>query len=68
MVMHFVPILHKHCRSETNFSVFIYDKTSLKLYASFRIFLAVFMEKFPKIHYLNYVKRGIDIDFSLKFD
>ena len=59
MVMHFVPILHKHCRSKTNFYVFIYDKTSLKFCASFRIFLAVFMEKFQKIHYLNYVRRGI---------
>ena len=59
MGMHFVPILHKHCNSKTSFYVFIYDKTSLKFYASFRIFLAVFIEKFQKIHYLNYVRRGI---------
>ena len=59
MVMHFVPILHKHCRSKTNFYVFIYDKTSLKFCASFRISLAVFMEKFQKIYYLNYARRGI---------
>ena len=36
-----------------------YDKTSLKFCASFRIFLAVFIEKFHKICYLNYVRRGI---------
>ena len=59
MEMHFVPILHKRCRSKTKFYVFIYDKTSLKFCASFRIFLAVFMDKFQKIHYLNYVRRGI---------
>ena len=53
MVMHFVPILHRCCRSKTNFYVFSYDKTSLKFCASFRFFLAVFMEKFPKIRYLN---------------
>ena len=60
MVMHFVPILHKLCRSKTNFYVFSYDKTSFKFYASFRIFLAVFMEKIQKICYLYYVRRGID--------
>ena len=27
MVMHFVPILHRCCRSKTNFYVFSYDKT-----------------------------------------
>ena len=59
MVMHFVPIRHKRCRSKTNFYVFIYDKTSLKFCASFRIFIAVFIEKFQTIHYLNYVRRGI---------
>ena len=64
MVMHFVPILHKRCRSKTNFSFFIYDKTSLKFCASFRIFLAVFMDKFQKIHYLNYVRRGIGTNLS----
>ena len=53
MVMHFVPILHRYCRSKTNFYVFSYDKTSLKFCASFRFFLAVFMEKFQKICYLN---------------
>ena len=57
--MHFVPILHKHCRSNTNFYVFSYHKTSLEFCASFRFFLAVFMEKFQKILYLNYVRRGI---------
>ena len=59
MVMHFVPILHKGCRSKTNFYVFIYDQTSFKFCASFRIFIAVFIEKFQKIHYLSYVRRGI---------
>ena len=55
MVMHSVPILHRRCRSKTNFYVFSYDKISLKFCASFRFFLAVFMEKFPKIRYLSYV-------------
>ena len=41
------------------FLCFSYDKASLKFCASFRFFLAVFMEKFQKIHYLNYVRRGI---------
>ena len=59
MVMNFVPILHRRCRSKTNFYVFSYDKISLKFCASFRFFLAVFMEKFQKIHYLSYVRRGI---------
>ena len=45
MVMYFAPILHKRCRSKTNFYVFSYDKTSLKFCASFRFFLTVFMEK-----------------------
>ena len=67
MVMHFVPILHKRCRSKTHFYVFVYDKASLKFCASFRIFLAVFREKFPKIHYLNYVRRGIG-HFSLSIN
>ena len=31
MVIHCVQILHKHCRSKTNFYVFSYDKTSLEL-------------------------------------
>ena len=59
MVMHFVPILHRCCRSKTNFYVFSYDKTSLKCCASFRFFLAVLMEKFQKIRYLNYVIRRV---------
>ena len=59
MVMHFVPILHRRCRSKPNFYVFSYDKTSLKFCASIRFFLAVFMEKFQKIRYLNSEKRGI---------
>ena len=59
MVMHFVPILHRGCRSKTNFYVFSYDKISLKFRASFRFFLAVFMKKFPKICFLSYVRRGI---------
>ena len=66
MVMHFVPILYKRCRSKTNFHVFSYDKTSLKFCASFRFFLAVFMEKFQKIRYLNYVRRGIVYFWSLQ--
>ena len=59
MVMHFVQILHRCCRSKTNFFVFSYDKISLKFCASFRFFRAVFMEKFPKIRYLSYVRRGM---------
>ena len=59
MEMHFVPILHRHCMPKTNFYVFSYDKISLKFCASFRFFLAVFMEKFSKIHYLSYLRRGI---------
>ena len=62
VVMYFVPILHKCCRSKTNFYVFSYDKTSLKFCASFRFFLVVFMEKFQKLRYLNNVRRGIDLD------
>ena len=58
MVMHFVPIHHRRCRSKTNFYFFSYDKTSLKFCASFRFFLAVFIEKFQKIRYLNYMRRG----------
>ena len=59
MVLHSVPFLHRRCRSKTNFYIFSYDKISLKFCASFRFFLAVFMEKFPKIRYLIYVRRGI---------
>ena len=59
MVMHFVPILHRRCRSKTNSYVFSYDKISLEFCTSFRFFLALFMEKFPKIRYLSYVRRGI---------
>ena len=59
MVMHFVPILHRRCRSKTNFYVFSYDKTSLKFCASFRYFHAVLMEKFQEIRYLKYVRRGV---------
>ena len=69
MVMHSVPILHRRCRSKTNFYVFSYDKISLKFCASFRLLLAVFMEKFPKIRYLSYVRRGILVQpwiFALK--
>ena len=66
MVMHSVPILYRRCRSKTNFYVFSYDKISLKFCASFRFFLAVFMEKFPKIRYLSYVRRGISrLGYSL---
>ena len=64
MVMYFVPILHRCCRSKSNFNVFSHDKTSLKFCASFRFFLAVIVEKFQKIHYLNYVKRGIGLIFT----
>ena len=59
IVMHSVPILYRRCRSKTNFYVFSYDKISLKFCASLRFFLAVFMEKFPKIRYLSFVRRGI---------
>ena len=48
IVIHFVPIFHRRCRSNPNFYVFSYDKTCLKFCASIRFFLAVFMEKFPK--------------------
>ena len=47
MVMHFVMILHKRCRSITKFYVFSYHKTGLKFCGSFRFFPAVFMEKHP---------------------
>ena len=59
MVMHFMLILDRCCRSKTNFYVLSYNKISLKFWVSFRFFLAVFMEKFPKICYLSYAKRGI---------
>ena len=59
MVMYLVLILHNRCRPKTNCYVFSYDKTCLKLCANFRFFLTVFMEKFQKIRYLNYVRRGI---------
>ena len=68
MVMHFVPILHRRCRSKNNFYDFSYDKTSLKFCASFRFFLSVFMEKFQKIRYLNYVRRGIGVVRSGCYD
>ena len=55
----FVPILHRRCRPKPIFYDFSYDKTSLTFCASIRFFLAVFMEKFKKIRYLNYFKRGI---------
>ena len=45
--------------------VFSYDKISLKFWAICRLFLAVFMEKFPKIRYLSYVRRGIGNKFTL---
>ena len=61
MVMHSVPILHRRCRSKTNFYVFSYDKISLKFCASFRFF----MEKSPKIRYLSYVRRGIVVYSSV---
>ena len=64
MLMYFVSILHRRCRPQTNFYVFSYDKISLKFCASFRFFLAIFMEKFQKICYLSYVRREID-KFSL---
>ena len=67
MVMHFVPILHRHCGSKTNYYVFSYHKTSLKFCASLRFSHAVFMEKFPKIRYLNYVRRGIVYIFKVVF-
>ena len=62
IVMHFVPFLHRCCRSKTDFYVFSYDKTSLKFCASFRFLLAVFMEKLQKIRYLSYVR--IEIVFT----
>ena len=52
MVMHFVPILHRRFMSKTNFYVFSYDKAGLKFCASFRFFLAVFMDEFLKILYI----------------
>ena len=67
MVMHFVLILHRCCRSKTNFYVFSNDKTSLKFCASFRFFLAVLMEKFQKIRYLNYVRRGVVLCSGLTY-
>ena len=67
MIMHFVPILHRRCRSKTNFYVFSYDKISLKFCASLRFFLAVFMEKFHKIRYLSYVRRGVVLHRCRKY-
>ena len=64
MVMHFVLILHRRCRSKINFYGFSCDKISLIFCASFRFFLAVFIEKFPKICYLSYVRRGIGINLT----
>ena len=62
MVMHFVLILRKRCRSKTIFFyVFSYDKTNLKFCESVRFCQAVFVEKLPKIRYLNYVRRRIDV-------
>ena len=61
--MHFVSILHKRCRSKPKFYVFSYDKMILKFCASFRFFLAVFTEKFPKIRYLSYMRTGIVISY-----
>ena len=46
MIMLFVLILHRRCRSKTNFNVFSYDKICLKFCASLRFFIAVFMKKF----------------------
>ena len=43
------------------FYVFNYDKISLKFCVRFRFFLAIFMEKFQKICYLSYVRRGINM-------
>ena len=60
MVMYFVLILHKRCRSKTNFYVFSNDKTSLIFCASFRFVLAVFMEKFQNICYLSYARKRVD--------
>ena len=66
IVMHFVLILHRCCRSKIHFYVFSYYKTSLKFCASFRFFLVVFMEKIQIICYLNYVRRGIGTTTMLK--
>ena len=38
-----------------------YDKTTLKFCASLRFFLEVFMAKFKKIRFLNYMRRGIGL-------
>ena len=38
MVIDFVLIRHKRCRPKTNFYVLSYDKTSLKICVSFKIF------------------------------
>ena len=50
MLMHFLPILHKLCMSNTNF---YYDKTCFKFCASFKFSLAVFTEKFKKKNRLS---------------
>ena len=68
MVMNFVQNLHGRCRSKTNFYVFSNDKISLKFCASFRFFLAVFVEKFQKIRYLSYVRRGIIKNVKMTHD
>ena len=48
VVMHFVPILHKRCRSKTKFCIFSNDKTSIKLCASFQIFPCSIHGEVPK--------------------
>ena len=48
MVMHFVHIPRRCCRSKTNFYVFSYDKTSLKFCASFRFFPCSINGEIPK--------------------
>ena len=48
MIMHFVPILHRRCRSKTNFYVFSYDKISLKILCKFQIFPCSIRGEIPK--------------------
>ena len=59
MVMHFVLILHKCCRSENNFYVSNYDLTSSKYCKSSSLEFSIFTEKFTKIGLKKYVDRGI---------
>ena len=58
MIMHFVSILHSAAGQKPIF-IFLVTTKLVQNCASFRFFLAVFMEKFQKIRYLNYVRKTV---------